>query len=210
MERAAMAVDNSTDEWTIGDAIRYLVDDGVPADVASSKITKLLPVTLHCKVNGAPQKIEFPPMDFWDPDCVTVQQATDVRYTVSVEAVKQLLRPSAAERERVGVKFPAATNITHQWIVPYQAPVVVLHTPAADTAPAKAPANTKAATKPGRAWQGDRVRPALRKLYPDGVRAEIPTQAIWRKVVEELAPESKNLGLGDPSLDTVARVLGRK
>jgi hypothetical protein len=39
MERAAMAVDNSTDEWTIGDAIRYLVDDGVPADVASSKIT---------------------------------------------------------------------------------------------------------------------------------------------------------------------------
>jgi hypothetical protein len=201
MEPVAMAVDYSTDKWTIGDAFRYLVDSGMPADVASSKITELLPIYI--------QEIEF-----WDHGCVTVQrseQATDVRHTVSVEVVKLLLRLWAAgERERVADKVPAATNIAHQWIEPYQAPVVVLHTPAADTAPAKAPANTKAATKPGRAWQGDRVRPALRKLYPDGVRAEIPTQAIWRKVVEELAPESKNLGLGDPSLDTVARVLGRK
>ena len=149
-------------------------------------------------------------MDFWDPDCVTVQQATDVRHTVSVEAVKQLLRPSAAERERVGVKFPAATNIAHQWIVPYQAPVVVLHTPGSGYGTCQGASEYEGGNEARTCLARGPCPTGAAELYPDGVRAEIPTQAIWRKVVEELAPESKNLGLGDPSLDTVARVLGRK
>ena len=103
-----MAVDNSTDKLTPDDAIRYLIDNGMPADLARSKVS-FLPVTLHyCNAHGIPQQIEFPPMDFWGHGYVAIQRAeaaTNVRPTVSKEAVKQLLQQwEAAERERVEVK----------------------------------------------------------------------------------------------------------
>jgi hypothetical protein len=66
--------------------------------------------------------------------------------------------------------------------------------------------------------QGDRVRKVLSQLrdehgnlrYPDGVVPDsVPTLAVTGQVAEALKPESRNLGLGDPSWEVVNRILGR-
>jgi hypothetical protein len=58
-------------------------------------------------------------------------------------------------------------------------------------------------------YQVERVLRVLPKLYPNGTDG-ISTTPIHRRVVAELKPESKQLGLRDPSLATVARALGRR
>ena len=68
-------------------------------------------------------------------------------------------------------------------------------------------AKPKPKSKPSR--QVDRVRLALKKLYPHEVPAEIPTETIRGQVAAELGPESERLGLGEPSWQTVNRALGR-
>jgi hypothetical protein len=62
-----------------------------------------------------------------------------------------------------------------------------------------------------RKWQQDRVNAALKKIYPpDGnVPASISTALVLRQVIAELGPESRKLGIGDPSWDTVNRARGR-
>ena len=64
------------------------------------------------------------------------------------------------------------------------------------------------APKKGKAWQVDRVLPALRdpELFPNGTDG-IPTNVAHPKVVKYLQPETKRLGLSDPSWDSVDRAL---
>ena len=61
-------------------------------------------------------------------------------------------------------------------------------------------------------WQRDRVNTALKKLFPpDGeVPEDLPIVAVHRAVCAELEPDRKAHGLGDPSIRTVARAMGRK
>jgi hypothetical protein len=61
-----------------------------------------------------------------------------------------------------------------------------------------------------KAPQADRIAQAIAKRYPNGTDG-ISTKAVYRKVIEELAPESKKQGgLAIPSETTVKRVLGRR
>jgi hypothetical protein len=61
-------------------------------------------------------------------------------------------------------------------------------------------------------WQRDRVKTALKKLYPPNgvVSKDFPIVAVHRKVCDELKPDSRARGLGDPSIDTVTRAIGRR
>jgi hypothetical protein len=63
--------------------------------------------------------------------------------------------------------------------------------------------------KPKKTPQADRVRQALRKLYPGGKVPDLGTAFIQVKVVEHLAAENKRLGLRlpAPSWPTIKRAL---
>ncbi len=60
--------------------------------------------------------------------------------------------------------------------------------------------------------QADRVRRALPRAYPPSgkVPDEVRTATVQGRVAKVLGPESKALGLPDPSWEVVARVLERK
>ena len=61
-------------------------------------------------------------------------------------------------------------------------------------------------------WKTRRVMPALKKLYPPDGKAPtgVPTKAVLDKVIKELASDSSNEGLVDPSPDTIDRAMGRR
>ena len=73
----------------------------------------------------------------------------------------------------------------------------------------KPPSARKKVAKGGR--QMRRVLPSLKKLYlPDGkVSSSVPTETVRAQVAADLADDSKQRGLADPSWDTVNRALGR-
>jgi hypothetical protein len=78
------------------------------------------------------------------------------------------------------------------------------------SAPKPPPAVVRKKAK--RKWQGDRFEPVLKKLYPpDGeVPEHIPTAIVHKQISDELKTES-NIRLRTlPSIDTLARKLGRK
>jgi hypothetical protein len=60
------------------------------------------------------------------------------------------------------------------------------------------------------ARQQERVLRAVRNRWPNGVPSNLTIETVRGIVADDLAPESKNLGLADPSWETVARALGRK
>jgi hypothetical protein len=73
--------------------------------------------------------------------------------------------------------------------------------------PAAQPAST-----PKRKWQANRLTPVLKKLYPpDGeVSQEVPLAAVYKRVCDELDRDSKENKIAIPSIDTVARTIGRR
>jgi hypothetical protein len=95
---------------------------------------------------------------------------------------------------------------------PPAAPVVApkdIESPSQEQEPAASTPPDPPAEK--RKWQQDRVNAALKKIYPpDGdVPSSIATSLVLRQVIAEIGPESRRLGIGDPSWDTVNRALGR-
>jgi hypothetical protein len=71
------------------------------------------------------------------------------------------------------------------------------------------PAGSPGARKKRKASQVDRVLPALRDpaLFPGGVPDDMPTNVVQDKVADYLRPETKRLGISDPSWDSVDRAL---
>ena len=69
-----------------------------------------------------------------------------------------------------------------------------------------------AAPKQKASWQRDRVKTALKKRFPPNgkVSTDFSTAAVHRDVCDELKSDSRAHGLGDPSIDTVARAIGRR
>jgi hypothetical protein len=65
--------------------------------------------------------------------------------------------------------------------------------------------------KKRKAPQQDRVKRALKKLYPPNgsVPEQISTEEVRGKVAAELEGENRQYGLADPSWETVARAIGR-
>jgi hypothetical protein len=57
--------------------------------------------------------------------------------------------------------------------------------------------------------QGDRIKPAIAKCFPNGTDG-ISTKVVWKAVVDELKPDSKKRGLPDPSETSIKRTLGRR
>jgi hypothetical protein len=73
-----------------------------------------------------------------------------------------------------------------------------------------APPLSRAAAKKRTSRQQKRVLRAVQKRWPNGEWRDLTTEHVWGKVADELAPESKALGIANPSPTTVARALGRR
>jgi hypothetical protein len=98
------------------------------------------------------------------------------------------------------------SRLRQEWNEPQPPPAPIIGVPVSPPADVKS-VSAPRPTSRKRKWQGDRLDPVLKKLYPpDGkVPEHVSTARVYQRIAEELKDE-KNI----PSRDTVARKLGRK
>jgi hypothetical protein len=190
-----MAADDYTSgELLYDDALRYLIDAGMPPDLAKFKI-ELLDVILHCDIDGAPWQIKLPGKKFWESVPVAhrpPEGATNERHTVLKEAVEQALQQWRAAVRKY-YERPVATGVAHQWPFSYQAPPQPPQRIAiTDMVPVKAATNstseaaTPAPSAPAEPDRQDNIDPALanaiRERWKNGER---PGENVAWKVFQE-------------------------